>query len=68
MPNRHVPALNPELVPPVFGTGLKIFVSIAMFALDILSLLKHGRFCYHRGMLAVASLTLSPAKVDVPTL
>ena len=35
---------------------------------DILPTLKGWGFCYHRGMPAVASLTLSPAKVDVPTL
>ena len=41
---------------------------IESLLIDILPTLKGWGFCYHRGKPAVASLTLSPAKVDVPTL
>ena len=70
------------------GNDTEIFVMdadgsnlIQLTNIDILPTLKGWGFCYHRGMPAVASLTLSPAiesgrlsisdrfkKVDVPTL
>ena len=35
VPNGHVPALYPDLPPPVFGTGFKIFVGFAALAHDL---------------------------------
>ena len=44
------------------GTG-EVFLCV-----DILSLLKHGRFWYPQEQLAIASLMFSTPKVDAPTL
>ena len=47
--------------------SVNVRVKARVHLLDILSLLKHGRFWYHQEPLAIASLTFSTPKVDAPT-